>query len=84
MRKLFPVLLAFAGMAVLFSWAAAQPPGNRGTAKDYTSSSIVTKMMAFNTAKDGKLTRSSSPTAGCIGSSIGPTRTRTASSPARN
>ena len=36
------------------------PPGQQGgkdTGKDYSNSSIVTKMMAFNSKKDGKLTK---------------------------
>jgi hypothetical protein len=57
MRKLFPILLAFASAAPVLSFAAAQPPGGKAPAKDYSKSSIVTKMMAFNTAKDGKLTK---------------------------
>lgn len=57
MRKLIPTLLAFACIAVLISWAAAQPPGSGKDAKDYGNSSIVAKMMAYNTTKDGKLTK---------------------------
>ncbi len=58
MRKFIPTLLAFACVAVLFSWATAQPPGDSKRAtKESSSSSIVEKMMAFNTTKDGKLTR---------------------------
>jgi hypothetical protein len=59
MRKLLPVLLAFGIAAQVFSWASAQPPAGTGkdAAKDFSNSSIVTKMMAFNTTKDGKLTK---------------------------
>jgi hypothetical protein len=57
MKTTVPMLLAFAGVAMLMSWAAAQPPAGKGDDKDYSNSSIVTKMMAFNTKKDGKLTR---------------------------
>jgi EF hand len=57
MKKTVPILLAFAGVAMLMSWAAAQPPAGKADDKDYSNSSIVTKMMAFNTKKDGKLTK---------------------------
>jgi hypothetical protein len=57
MRKLGSILLAFACAALLLSWADAQPPGGKKAAKDYGESSIVTKMMAYNTTKDGKLTK---------------------------
>jgi hypothetical protein len=56
-------VLAVAGAAVLAFYAAAQPGGKpadgpgKGTAKDYSSSPIVVRMMAFDKDKDGKLTR---------------------------
>jgi hypothetical protein len=53
MRRLFPIVLAFTCSAFLLVPMAAQPPG----AKDYSDSSIVTRMMAFNKKKDGKLTK---------------------------
>jgi hypothetical protein len=59
MRRLIPVLLAFACTVTWMSWATAQPVTGKGDApaKDYSNSSIVVKMMAFNTKKDGKLTK---------------------------
>jgi hypothetical protein len=44
---------------LVLSWATAQPPPGKGDdpAKDFSNSSIVTKMMAFNKKKDGKLTK---------------------------
>jgi hypothetical protein len=59
MRKLVPMTLAFACTALVLSWATAQPPAGKGDdpAKDFSNSSIVTKMMAFNKKKDGKLTK---------------------------
>jgi len=57
MRKLGILLLAFACVALLLSWADAQPPGGKKAAKDFGDSPIVTKMMAYNTTKDGKLTK---------------------------
>ena len=58
MRRFAPIL-AFAVTATLFTLATAQPPTGKGgePAKDYSDSSIVTKMMAFNKKKDGKLTK---------------------------
>jgi hypothetical protein len=61
-RKLAPLLLALTCVVTLLIPTAAQPPGGKGskdgtTPKDYSNSSIVTKMMAFNTTKDGKLTK---------------------------
>jgi hypothetical protein len=53
MWKLTPLPLAF--FLVAFQ-LAAQPPGDR-QAKDNSESSIVKKMMAFNTSQDGKLTK---------------------------
>jgi EF hand len=63
MRKLVPMLAVFASAAMLLSWAAAQPPGGKSSdgaakdKKDFSTSPIVVKMMAFNTKKDGKLTK---------------------------
>jgi hypothetical protein len=57
MRKLGSILLAFAGAALLLSWADAQQPGGKKAAKDFGDSPIVTKLMAYNTTKDGKLTK---------------------------
>jgi hypothetical protein len=59
MRKFMPVLLAFACSVTLLSFVAAQPVSGKGDvpAKDYSNSSIVVKMMAFNAKKDGKLTK---------------------------
>lgn len=59
MRKLVPILLAALCAAVLLCHADAQPPGDAGKdkQKDYSNSPIVTKMMAFNKKKDGKLTK---------------------------
>jgi hypothetical protein len=44
---------------LVLSWATAQPPPGKGDdpPKDFSNSSIVTKMMAFNKKKDGKLTK---------------------------
>jgi hypothetical protein len=57
MRRFVSILLAFACVALLISLADAQPPAGGNDTKDYSNSSIVTKMMAFNTTKDGKLTK---------------------------
>jgi len=58
-RNLKRILLAAVGVTALASVAAAQPPGgpHRDGAKDYSQSPIVTRMMAFDKNKDGKLTR---------------------------
>src|SRR5262249_16134770 len=62
MRKFMCIALALVG-AVLVSQAVAQPPGGRpagpgkDTAKDAANLPLVTKMMAFDKNKDGKLTR---------------------------
>ena len=53
MRKFMPILLALACVAALLFSVVAQQPGG----KDYSNSSIVVKMMAFNKKKDGKLTK---------------------------
>ncbi len=55
MKRLAPIALAFACIVMLLVAADAQQPA--GKDKDYGSSSIVTKMMAFNKKKDGKLTK---------------------------
>jgi hypothetical protein len=52
MRKIRPTLLAFVAIVALLSQLTAQP-----TKKDYSESSLVTRMMAFNKTKDGKLTK---------------------------
>jgi hypothetical protein len=64
MRHLMRFLPALACAAVLLSQAAAQPPGDKpagdhGKAKpkDYSNAPLVTRMMAFDKNKDGKLTR---------------------------
>jgi hypothetical protein len=59
MWKLVPFWLAFALVAAELT---AQPPAaqqeqGKQPAKDYSDSSIVTRMMAFNKKKDGKLTK---------------------------
>ena len=55
MRKLALVMLAFAFAVVSMSEMAAQDTAK--PKKDYSDSTIVTKMMAFNKKKDGKLPR---------------------------
>jgi hypothetical protein len=60
MLKLMPLWLAFALVAAELT---AQPPGEqvpdpgKKQAKDYSESSVVTRMLAFNKTKDGKLTK---------------------------
>jgi hypothetical protein len=59
MWKLTPLWLAFVLVA---GQLIAQPPAGQqsqaqGKQKDYSDSSIVTRMMAFNKKKDGKLTK---------------------------
>src|SRR5262249_7640771 len=62
MQKLVGIALALIA-AVLVSQVGAQPPGGRpagpgkDTSKDNSNSPLVTKMMAFDKNKDGKLTR---------------------------
>src|SRR5262245_2596486 len=62
MRKFVCIALALVG-AVLVSQVGAQPPGGRPpgqgkeTAEDASNSPLVTKMMAVDKNKDGKLTR---------------------------
>lgn len=55
------IRLCFLGCALLMpvSIAAAQsaPDSGRGSVKDYSQSSVVIRMMAFDTKHDGKLTR---------------------------
>jgi len=53
MRKFMPILLALTCVATLLFSVVAQQPGG----KDYSNSTIVVKMMAFNKKKDGKLTK---------------------------
>src|SRR3974377_2079389 len=64
MRKTVRILLAVVCAAALLTQATAQTPPGKATqdstkkkAKDYSNSSIVTRMMAFNKKKDGKLTK---------------------------
>src|SRR5256885_6149109 len=58
MRKLVRIVPALVCAAALLSQAGAQPPGDAGKQKkDAGRSSIVTRMMAFDKNKDGKLTR---------------------------
>jgi hypothetical protein len=64
MRKLVPILLTFVFATALLSQSPAQPPGGKGAQdpgkdkqKAYSNSSIVTRMMAFDKNKDGKLTK---------------------------
>jgi hypothetical protein len=64
MRKTVRTLLAVVCAAALLTQATAQTPPGKATqdsskkkAKDYSNSSIVTRMMAFNKKKDGKLTK---------------------------
>jgi hypothetical protein len=57
-RKLTLFLLpVVAGVTLVFAAAAQPPDGSRKDGKDYSNSSIVTRMMAFDKNKDGKLTR---------------------------
>src|SRR5258708_35029152 len=63
MRHIMPFLLAVFFAAALVVQAPAQGPGGKPAdasakdQKDYSNSSIVTRMMAFNKKKDGKLTK---------------------------
>ncbi len=60
MRKILALLIAVLGGAMVISLALAQSPGDRPTKtakKDYSESSVVKRMMAFDKNKDGKLTR---------------------------
>jgi hypothetical protein len=64
MRKITRILPALLLVAAVLSQASAQPPGGKdakdsGQAKqkDYSNSSIVVRMMAFDKNKDGKLTK---------------------------
>ncbi len=56
MLKLQSILLAALCATALLSQGTAQSPGKE-KAKDFSSSSIVTGMMAFDKNKDGKLTK---------------------------
>src|SRR5262245_25689339 len=63
MRHATRIVLAAACAAALVFQAPAQPPAGKPgddpgkDRKDYSNSSIVTRMMAFDKNKDGKLTR---------------------------
>lgn len=64
MLKTKHILLAMICAAALLSQGNAQPPGGKSAGdvdkakeKDYSSSPIVTRMMAFDKNKDGKLTK---------------------------
>jgi hypothetical protein len=64
MRKLKRIVVVIACAMALVLPAAAQPPGakpadgpSKDKAKDFSKSSIVTRMMAFDKNKDGQLTR---------------------------
>src|SRR5207249_4104518 len=61
MQRIMRALLTAACAGALVSQAAAQPPaGDRAEtrkSKDFSKSSIVTRMMACDKNKDGKLTR---------------------------
>jgi hypothetical protein len=57
MRKLIPVLLASVFSGAALSLVTAQAPPGKQQQKDFSDSSIVTRMMAFNKKKDGKLTK---------------------------
>jgi hypothetical protein len=64
MRKVIRLLPAVVCVVALLSQATAQPPAGKATqepgkekAKDFSNSSIVTRMMAFDKNKDGKLTK---------------------------
>jgi hypothetical protein len=59
MWKFIPLCLAY---VLVCAQLIAQPPGEKQdpgkqNQKDFSDSSIVTRMMAFNTKKDGKLTK---------------------------
>jgi hypothetical protein len=64
MQKLMRIVLPVVCLAAIASVAAAQPPDRKpeqtnakDKAKDFSNSPLVTKMMAFNKKKDGKLTK---------------------------
>src|SRR5689334_22637507 len=62
MQNLLRILLAMSCAVLLLSQAAAQAPAEKpasgkDAAKDYSTSSIVVRMMAFDKNKDGKLTK---------------------------
>ena len=64
MLKLKQIMFAVACMAAVLSQAAAQPPGDRPAgdrshvkSKDFSNSLLVKRMMAFDTKKEGKLTK---------------------------
>src|SRR5438477_12833034 len=60
MRKVTSLFLAAGCAVALAAVAAAQPPADapaKGATKDYSNSPLVTRMMAFDKNKDGKLTK---------------------------
>jgi Spy/CpxP family protein refolding chaperone len=63
MQKLMRILLAAVCTTALVSLTVAQQPGakpaepGKDTPKDYSNSPLVTRMMAFDKNKDGKLTK---------------------------
>ena len=57
MRKLVGILLTFMCAAVLLAQGVAQQPPAQDKGKDFSTSSIVTGMMAFDKNKTGKLTK---------------------------
>src|SRR5258708_3226062 len=60
MRYSVPILVAFVCATVLLLGADAQPPGakqDKEKTKDFSNSTIVTGMMAFDKKKTGKLTK---------------------------
>ena len=56
MRKLPIILCAFLCVTALLLQATAQPPGAKEK-KDYSNSTIVTAIMAFDKDKTGKVTK---------------------------
>src|SRR5271165_731368 len=59
MRRLLAIVIVGIAVGAAFT---AQPPADKQDSgkkaeKDYSNSTIVTRMMAFNKKKDGKLTR---------------------------
>src|SRR5262245_2640588 len=57
MRQLTLIFSALLCAAALLLQATAQPPGAKKEAKDYSNSTIVTAIMAFDKDKTGKVTR---------------------------
>src|ERR1700739_626622 len=54
---LWPAFLIVAAQLTAQAPASKEPPNAHKAQKDYSNSSIVTKMMAFNKKNDGKLTK---------------------------